>query len=415
MRMDGTATSGHGGAARRDGTRERQRRQGPPGAGSVYQRASDGRWVAALRLPGGGRAVRYAQSEREARRRLAELLREHGAGRLVASSPGLALGGGRRQRTLTLGAWWDTWIQRKQAALRPSTYTLYQGTAGRVVAELAKVPLSRLSPALLAGALGRLQAQGMGNRALNVAYVTLRNCFAQAMREGYLPAGCDPLAGVDRPRYHPKARVYWTLEQTRRFLDVCAVSDHPLAPMFMVAVCTGARKGELLGLRWQDVDLDGRRMRIQIQRTKWGLVPVKTPTAVRWCALPAPAVAALRRLQELIPPARRRDEDFVFVGQDGRPPHPNGVRVVLKKLCQAANVPMVHVHGLRHIAAALALAGGGDPVTVARALGHRRPSLTLDQYAYAIGGVERVAVAVERALQGETRESGTDAGVDIGG
>ncbi len=356
------------------------------GTGSVYQRRSDGRWVAAVRLPSGRRVVRYAASEPAARRLLAELWQASGRGLLPSRSP---------RQVPTLGEWWRTWLERKRATLRPATVVAYEYSAGRVVAELAEVRLPRLSPAMVAATFDRLRRGGMGSRSLSQAYTYLSGCLRQAVAEGYLAQ--NPLVGVERPRHRPRERPTWTATEAERFLATCERSGRALAPLCGLLLLTGLRRGEALGVRWRDVDLAARTLWVRRQRTPRGEGPPKTKAAVRAVPLSERAVALLRKAWERNP--NRGPEDVVFVGAAARPPHPDAVRKTLERLCQEANVPVVGVHGLRHVFAALATAGGLDPVALARVMGHRRPSLSLDLYAYSLG-LERAAGAVERALGG---------------
>ncbi len=396
--------TGVGGRARASAGRGARAGPRAGGGGSVYRRASDGRWVAALRLPTGRRVVRYATNERAARAKLAELWREHGAGRL--SAPLSARG----RPTPTLGEWWDTWLERKRPALRPKTLSVYQASAGKVVAELSGVRLARLSSALLAATFDRLRRAGVGSRTLEQAYTYLAACLRAAQAEGYLAGavGAGPLWGVERPRHRPRERPRWTAAEAARFLARCEATQarRPLAALCALALLSGLRRGEILALRWRDVEWGERRLWVRRQRTPWGEGEPKTAAGVRAVPLSERAMGVLRQVWGRT--ERRGPDELVFRTRHGLPPHPDGVRKTLVRLCHEAGVPLMAVHDLRHAFAALALAGGLDPVALARVMGHSRPATSLTVYAYPLA-VERAAESLDRLLGAGKGPRGTGA------
>jgi integrase len=357
------------------------------GQGTVYRRASDGRWVAAVRLPGGRRLWRYGASEREARARLSELLRRQGAGLLAAPS------------RMTVGEWVERWLERKASTVRPKTVRIYTQVLGCLTAEVGAVRLDRCGPLLLAEAFRRMAARGVGSRVREQAYVYGKSCFAEAVRVGALAQ--NPFDRIAKPKHEGRQRPEWSPAEAARFLAACERSRLRYAGMCALALLTGLRRGEAAGLEWRDVDFTGRRLAVRRQRLVvggtpgWG--PLKTKAARRLVPLSERAVGLLRRQWESLPEERRRPEAPVFCTDRGTPPHPDNLKRTLWALCREAGVPVVSLHQLRHTFASLAAAGGLDPVTLARVLGHSRPSTSLDIYAYPLGG-ERAAGAVERAL-----------------
>jgi integrase len=371
------------------GKRTRTRTRGESGGqGTVYQRGSDGRWVASLRLPGGKRVVRYAGSEREARARLSELLRHQGAGQLAAPS------------RMTVGEWVERWLERKAAGVRPKTVRLYRQALGHLTAEVGAVRLDRCGPLVLAEAFRRLAARGVGSRMREQAYVYGKSCFAEAVRVGVLAQ--NPFDRLDKPKHEGRERPEWSPAEAARFLACCERSRLRHAPLCALALLTGLRRGELCGLVWADVDFGGRQLAVRRQRLVVsgppGWAPLKTKAARRVVPLSERAVAVLRRQWESLPEERRRPEAPVFATGRGTPPHPDTLKYTLWALCRQAGVPMASLHQLRHTFASLAAAGGLDPVALARVLGHARPSTSLDIYSYAVD-VDRAAGAVERALE----------------
>lgn len=159
--------------------------------------------------------------------------------------------------------------------------------------------------------------------------------------------------------------------------------------------------GEALGLRWVDVDLEGRTLRVQqtVQRVKGGLVfaEPKSPTSRRVIPLPDVAVSALTKHrmrqneQRLAIGNQRREEGLVFTTSVGTPLDPPRVRREFRKLLKAANLAPMRVHDLRHTCASLLIALGVHPRTVMETLGHSQISVTMDTYGHVLPAVARDA------------------------
>ena len=352
-----------------------------PAHGSVYQR-KDGYWAAALSVAG-RRVVRYARTQREAREKLAALLADHRLGTLAPPA------------SLTLDAWVDRWLATRAADLRPSTLATYRDVLGRVTARCGHVRLSRLSPALLAGVLADLRRTGMGARRVQMAYTYLHACLGQAAALGLL--GYNPLDRVPKPRGEAQERRYWTAAEARRFLSAALRSSHQHAPLLAFLLGTGLRLSEALGLRWADVDLGAGVVHVRRALVWTGTGPVlglpKTRQGERAVDLPAWCLDLLRRL-----PRPLSEEAPVFTAEGGATPTKSNVRRAMLRLCELAGVPYVHPHGLRHVHAALLVAGGLDPQSLRRRLGHAHVSMSLDRYAYPVRSDAAAVAALEAVL-----------------
>ncbi len=210
---------------------------------------------------------------------------------------------------------------------------------------------------------------------------------------------------VERPVIHP-----FTADQVRVLM--AAASGDPLEPLYLTAVTTGMRSGELLGLQWQDVDLDAAR--IQVRRTLyrlnrgWWVGEPKTSAGRRAIALTASAVDALRthRLRQaealLAVAIRIGPESLVFADRFGGPL--NGFHLTerqFKPLLRRAGLPVIRFHDLRHTAATLLLAQGINPKVVAEMLGHASVKVTLDVYSHVLPTMqEEAARRLDAALRG---------------
>jgi integrase len=347
--------------------------------GSVYQR-KDGYWVASV-VVAGKKIVKYGKSKREAQQRLTELVGAASMGTLTAPT------------RLTLREWVERWLTMQEQEKRPSTLRTYRQVLPPVIERLGHVRLAKLTPLQLAVTFTELRHQGMGTRRLQQAYVVLGTVLRQAVQLDLI--GSNPLERVPKPRHEPKENSLWTLNQAQQFLRAAETSGHRYAPLFLILVATGIRIGEALGLRWSDIDLT--RQTVTVQRafvyagSSGSLQRPKTRAGRRVVTLPDTTVRLLRRLPRPLDP-----EAPVILTGTGTIPNQSNLRRELHRLCQLAGVPLIPIHGLRHVHAALLVAQGVDPHALRRRLGHARVATTLDVYAYAVTPDEATARAFDQ-------------------
>lgn len=299
------------------------------------------------------------------------------------------------------------WLDNVMASeLRPTTLAAYREVLARYIdPHIGAVRLQALTPArvqeweralLTAGGKRRAElAPGTVRRAHGV----LRAALNAAVRFGFL--GRNPVSAVRAPREPRAAPPVWTPEEARRFLDVARW--HHLEPFWTLAVLTGMRRGELLGLRWSDLDLAAGEARVTVTRVRAAKGRVvesspKTAAGRRVVALPDEArevLASVRRQRIAAGLAEGRGFDpaeRVVVTRSGTPPAPGLFRGTLRMLCRKAGVPEVRVHDLRHIHASLLLQLGVHPKVVQERLGHASVGITLDVYSHVIPAMHRDAV-----------------------
>ena len=202
----------------------------------------------------------------------------------------------------------------------------------------------------------------------------------------------------------------WSDEEARRFLRVAGESTY--GPIWIVALTKGLRKGELLGLRWQDLELDRGLLRVrQTVGTLHGQIEfkgTKRPKSRREMELRAWVVAALRAHK--IRQTERRlelgplwtDHDLVFTNAHGGPIDPNNVDRDYERLVKKAGVKRIRIHDLRHSYATLALSTGEHVKVVSETLGHEDVATTLRTYAHVLPEQRRaLADKMEALLLGE--------------
>lgn len=361
------------------------------GNGTLIRR-KDGRWQASLQV-GGIRKTVYGKTRAEAAQKLAELKRQ-------ALTSGALPNGGK----VTVGELLDRWLEVRSPNWRPRTLEDW-----RYVVEthlrpaLGHVRLDKLSPAQVQLFYTKLQERGNHRTALK-AHVALNSALKLAVRWGWLLT--NPLERVDAPRYSPAPKGMWTEEQLRRFLE--GARSHYLYPLWVVAIATGLRLGELAGLRWEDVD-GGRlfcRQTLQWANGEWHVQPPKTQAGIRTVTLPEIAVQALN-FQRFQQAAWRSEQEewpagnLVFTTPTGQPLHRATVAHELRRMCERLGIPPMTLHALRHLHASLLLAAGIPLTAVSQRLGHRDTGVTAKVYAHAIPQQEDgAAEAVNRILNG---------------
>lgn len=299
---------------------------------------------------------------------------------------------------LTLGAFLEQWLAARRPALAGKTHERYADLATHYITpRVGQVPVVKLTALHLQRLYADLATAGLAAQTVVHVHRLLSAAFGRrcgAVAWGLLPTSPVERAQPPRPP-HPEIRAL-SHADARRLL--AGLAPHYRLPA-LVALASGLRRGEVLGLRWQDVDLDAARLRVHqtLEQTKAG-VAVKAPksaTSRRTVSLPAVAVEALRA-HEAAGPTPPAASAFVFARPDGTPPRPDDFSSAFRRAARNAGVP-THFHALRHSAATWALAAGRSVRAVATRLGHADPALTLRTYAHALPDDDAQAAAVVEA------------------
>lgn len=280
--------------------------------------------------------------------------------------------------TRTLGDFFTTWLDGHSLNIRPATLANYRMIGERfLVPNIGAVALEALSPMDVQGVISNMAKRGHSARMRQMAYIVLKAALATAVKWGLVAKNAAD--GVAKPRVEKKEMTVWTAQQARRFLEVTeGTEEHAL---YVLALTLGARQGELLGLQWEDVDLEGRTLRIRQQLSEVGgqivgLAPVKTARGNRDVSLSDKEVAALTAHQKMT----RRVKGFVFL-KDGEPRKKADIHYVFKRDTKKARLPEIRFHDLRHTNVTLLISKGVDAKTIQGRVGHSSIGITLDTYA----------------------------------
>ena len=368
------------------------------GEGSIYQRA-DGRWVGSVTIGyEDGKQKRksfYGKTRKEVKEKLTTAVADQQRGLPVAFD-----------ERLTLGTFLDEWLEHSvKPSVRPSTYKSYSGLVRlHLKPVLGHHRLTKLEPQHVQRFMNRKLKSGLSPRTVDYCRAVLRRALNQALRWGHVPRNVATL--VDPPRAKRPEIQPLTPDEARALLD--AVAGDRLEALYAVALAVGLRKGEALGLRWDDVDLEAGTLSVrkQLQRVdgKLQLVDLKTDRSRRTITLPSISVDALRRhrvrqLEERLVAGRRwSDSGLVFTTTIGTPIDARNLSRWFHEHRERAGIRRVRFHDLRHTCATLLLVQGVHPRVVMDILGHSQISLTLDTYSHVIPSLQAEAAEKMDAL-----------------
>jgi integrase len=366
------------------------------GEGTIYQR-KDGRWWAQA-VVDGHRLTHSARTKRECAAWLEQIRGNTERAPHPPADPS------------TLGGYLEEWLTRAKPYLRPKTWSQYSQVVHQHISPyLGNYDLGEVGPADIQELYGRLLSQGRSLFTLRITHAVLHRALRQAVRWGILDR--NPCDGVDKPKPRRREMKTLTAGQIRRLLD--EVEGTQFEALYYFAVTTGLRQGELLGLKWSDVDWSVPCFKVQRQLQRIasrGLVFAEPKTAAgrRVVVLGPSAVEKLRqhrqrRSKELEKSgkARWQDSELIFPSSRGTPMGPRNLLRHFKVTLKKAGLPDIRFHDLRHTAASLMLMQGTHPKVVQERLGHSQISVTLDTYSHVLPSLQaEAAEKIDELIEG---------------
>jgi integrase len=333
-------------------------------------------------------------TKREASKALAAMVAE------VDSRPVASAGKG------TVAVLCREWLEHAAPSFSPKTVeTTRMYIEDPIIPALGSTPVAKLTPADLDRFYRQLLEVGRSRGPYAPATIRrvhgiIRRALTQGVRWGWITH--NPAIDASPPRVPMKDMTPPDPDQVVRLFRLAQESDPELATFIMLAASTGARRGELLALRWSDIDLDGARLSIErgIVRVGDDLIEQGTKThQSRRISLDPGTVSALKEHRERVSDragaagSALNPDGFVFSRSvDGATPwHPDSTSRAFRGICREAGVTGVRLHDLRHYVATRLLAAGVDVRTVAGRLGHRNPSTTLNVYSHFVPETDREA------------------------
>jgi integrase len=347
------------------------------GEGTISKR-KDGRWEAKVsvgyKLNGTpNRPTVYGRTQAEVREKLEAIKRQLATGSYTDGK-------------LTLAVYLERWLSEKARTIKPSTLEQYQTCINRcIVPRAGGIKLDKLTPIQVQTLVNEIQDTSGAARAAKCRTV-LFSAYKQAIRWQLVTR--NPVEATDPVKEPHRETPLWEAEEASRFLNVART--HRLYAFFYLTLATGLRRGELLGLRW--VDIEGSLLHVKQSYVKVGgkliLSTPKTRKGFRTVAL-SPDVFEVLLLHRQRQEAEREllgdawaHPELVFTSEVGTPLNPDNLKRVRNKLMDIAHVPRVRLHDLRHLHASVAIHSGMDAKVLADRLGHSRASFTLDRYTH---------------------------------
>jgi integrase len=371
------------------------------GEGSIT-RYKDGRWCGRYTIHtanGPKRKAVYGKTRQEAAEKLAKALADLSGGLLFDAT------------NLTLGDFLERWLSESvRHSVKPNTYESYsQLTRRHIIPALGRNKLKKLTPAHVRRFRTSALTVGLSARTVQYLLTLLREALQQAVEDGLIPRNAAQGVRVKQTRkeeIHPLSS-----EQVGTLLG--AATGERLEALYVVAIHSGLRQGELLGLKWEDVNLDAGTLQVRRTLSGGNFTPPKTAKSRRSVKLTAGAAEALKEHRDRQLEEREsltgiwRDHDLVFCSTIGTPLNRhNLIPRSFKPLLQKAGLPRtVRFHDLRHTCATLLLSKGVHPKFVQELLGHATISITLDTYSHVLPGMgDHTAAAMESALSEPSSE-----------
>lgn len=360
--------------------------------GSIYRR-KDGLWCAQISLQG-KRLTKYAKTQAECRDWIREMYRKIGGGLTYEAT------------RITLDQFVETWLSGKELSRRPKTVQQYRKVVQQhILPIMGSMRLLDIRTTHVKQLYMFKKEQGLGARTLQMIHATPYNVLKQAMREGIL--GHNPVEAVERPRVEQAEMKVLNEAQIQQFL--IAANGSPFEAIYYLALVTGMREGELLGLKWSDLDwnkgvLFVQRQLQQIDGQGYVFMPPKTKAGRRQIKVGSATLKQLEAHQTRQALDRERagerwqENDLIFPTTLGTPLDYKRVTSEFKRLLKRAGLPNLRFHDLRHTSLN-ALMEMGTPVnTVQRRGGHAKPSTTVDIYGHATARSQEEAAEKIEAL-----------------
>ncbi len=362
--------------------------------GTIYKRLN-GKWRAQITL-NGSRLSFTGDSRLEAQAWLRDM-----SNRIES---GLTIRGARA----TFGELLDDWLETAKPRLSGHSWrTYHQLVRDYIGPKLGNVRLQDLTPSLIQRFYNQSVSEGIGLRTAQKTHTLIHASLNTALKLGVI--GRNPDDSTQPPKPLQKEMRFLNEAQVKHLLSFAKANRDRNFALYFLAIATGMRQGELLALKWSEVDLRNGVLNVKfnLQRMPGGglqLQKPKTKTSVRAIKLGKDSVRVLGEQKELLVKERGRignvwqETDFVFPSTVGSPMDATNLWKSFRQIVKKAKLPAIRFHDLRHTAASLMLNNGVDVLVASNRLGHAKPSITLDVYGHLISSTQSRAADVIDSL-----------------
>lgn len=364
------------------------------GEGSIIQ-LKNGLWQAriSIRQPDGElkRFAYYGKNKLEAHEKLVKAQREVHTGAFVEPNKE------------AFGTWIKSWLDNyKKGKIKPATYALYEMIIRvHILPAVGSVSLQKLETKDVQRLLNTLAGEEKSATLIEITNLLIKGALNQAIKEQKVMRNVADAAEL--PKGTKKEVLPLSQDEVKRFLQVAGKSKY--YPAFLLEISTGLRRGELLALRWRDINMEEGTLQVNETLSRISLVKSdgdkktrlifgtpKTKKSSRVIKIPANALKALKAHQ-LASGNRNNPDGLVFSLKDGKPIDPKSFTERYAVILKKAGIPRTCFHALRHTAAVMLLQAGETVKNVQDLLGHEKYSTTMDTYAAYMPDTEKAKTA----------------------
>ena len=317
---------------------------------------------------------------------------------------------GKVKAEMAFGDWLDFWYQQyAKQTLRPTTQSGYENMIyNHIIPDIGKIPLNKLTQNDLQQFYTRLKnggrkvrtelyGKGLSDRMVRGCHAMCRKALEKAVADGIIRI--NPAIGCKLPPKKAKEMQVLTREEMQRFMAQAKADGY--FELFLLELCTGMRRGEIVALQWDDFNMQTGELHICRQATtvhgKIHVCAPKTKSSIRTVILPPDIVKILAEYKKKV------NSRWMFPSpvKEDAPYHPSAVRKVLDRTLERAECKHIRFHDLRHTFATTALANGMDVKTLSATIGHVSAATTLDIYSHVTDTMQmQAAVSIDRKIGG---------------
>jgi integrase len=341
------------------------------GEGSIFWSRSEKTWIAEITLPDGRRKRKRNKEKSIVQGWLFEQRKAVSENRTVPDGK------------VTFGDFVDQFLSDvAQHTLKPKTYSSYKWILEKhVTPDLGHIRLTHLQPYQLQNLYSEKLKSGLSNRTVRHIHATIRRVLNEAVKWELIYR--NPCNQVTPPRLEKTPPAVWTVDEARTFLS--AVAEHRWHAIYLIALTTGARRGEILGMEWENIDWAKGTIRIEKTISEVNgravITEPKTQRSRRTISLPE---IVLDHLKPNMPAQAGKKTGFIFASNVGTPIAPRNLLRHFYSVLADLDIPKIRFHDLRHTAATILFQQDVHPKKVQELLGHSSIVLTLDTYSHII-------------------------------
>jgi len=297
-------------------------------------------------------------------------------------------------KKITMESFLSEWLKNKQLTIRQSTYRKYYWIVNKhLIPHIGNVLLPDLTPTHVQQLYYKLSKEKkLSNENVKSVHKLLSQSLRQGVKFDYIPRNVTEF--IELPKVEKKEVNVWNLDQVRHFLNIAKTNRYHI--VYQIALNTGMRQGEILGLRWRDIEFDRKTLNVRQTLSHTGELVNATKTAAssRTIALPDQLVAELKKHkitqaeEKLKAGSLYTNNELVVATQLGTPLNPRNLVRNFYGLIKKTELNKIRFHDLRHTHASLLLIQGAHPKVVSERLGHADTRITLDTYSHLLPNMQ---------------------------